>query len=96
MQRFSGKTRVEESRETSCTYSLCKDIRRRRWMSWLGHILRMKKYKNEFGEEVDHLVKTVVQVQYEMGGGGSLLMDTPRQSDFKELVALAENRVAWK
>ena len=95
LQRFTGRTRVEEAREISCTYSLCKDIRRRR-MSWLGHILRMKKYKNENGEDVDRLVKIAVKVQHEMGGGGSLLMDAPAQVDFEDLEALAENRIAWK
>ena len=95
LQRFTGKSRVEESREASCTYSLCKDIRKRR-KSWLGHILRMKKYKDEGGTEVERLVKTAVRVQHEMGGGGSLLKDAPTHLDFAGLEALAGDRTAWK
>ena len=26
LHRFTGKTRIEEAREATCTYSLCKDI----------------------------------------------------------------------
>ena len=54
LKRFSGKTRVEEAREATCTYSLCADIRRRR-LSWLGNILRM-------GD--DRLLKVAARVQY--------------------------------
>ena len=48
LSRFTGKSRVEESRPATCSYSLCTDIRRRR-VIWLGHILRMEKTKR--GEE---------------------------------------------
>ena len=46
LQRFTNKTRIEESRQSSCTYSLCQDIRRRR-LIWLGHILCMKSVPSE-------------------------------------------------
>ena len=91
LHRFSGKTRVEEAREASSTYSLCKDIRSRR-LSWLGHILRMK--DNQDGTR--RLVKIAANVQFEMGGGGNLLMDAPKMQHFDDLVALAEDRKEWK
>ena len=77
--------------ETTCTYSLCNDIRRRR-LSWLGHILRMR---ND-SEGKERLVKTAVRVQRDMGVGGSLLMDAPRHTSFAELITLAEDRQKWK
>ena len=91
LHRFTGKTRVEESRETTCTYSLCKDIRRRR-LAWLGHILRME--DNERG--VPRLVKLAVRVQHEMNGGGDLLMDAPAHLNFHDLMQTAKNRSSWK
>ena len=95
LQRFTGKSRVEEAREATCSYNLCKDIRRRR-LSWLGHILRSEKIKNEKGEEEDRLIKIAVRVQQELGGGGSLLMDAPTGHSFEELVAMANDRATWK
>ena len=80
LHRFTSKTRVEESREATFAYSLCKDIRRRR-LAWLGHILRMQDNK----EGVSRLVKTTVKVQYEISGGGDLLMDAPAHQTFAKL-----------
>ena len=83
LHRFTGKSRVEESRQASCTYSLCNDIRRRR-MTWLGHILRMNKEKGE-----DRLVKIAAKVQHAMGGNDNLFMDAPDCQTFEEAVELA-------
>jgi len=91
LHRFSGKTRIEEAREATCTYSLCKDIRRRR-LAWLGHILRMKDSK----EGEPRLVKIAVKVQHEMDGGGNILMDAPTHRTFADLEREASNRQAWK
>ena len=88
--RFTGKTRIEESRSATCTYSLCNDIRRRR-MTWLGHILRMQKDRNE-----ERLVKIAAKVQFEMGGVGDLFMDAPVTQTFEEIRELAQNRAAWR
>ena len=90
LQRFTGKSRADESRRATCTYSLCDDIRRRR-MTWLGHILRMQK---EQGEE--RLVKLAVRVQYEMDAKGDLFMDAPATNTFEEVEALAQDRTVWR
>ena len=90
LHRFTGKTRIEESRPATCTYSLCNDIRRRR-MTWLGHILRMQKDRNE-----ERLVKLAAKVQFEMGGVGDLFMDAPVTQTFEEVEELTQNRAAWK
>ena len=84
--RFTGKSRVEESRGSTCSYSLVKDIRRRR-LIWLGHILRM---------EGSRLVKVAARVQWEMGMKGSLFSDAPNQMGFGELCVLAGERESWR
>ena len=91
LHRFTGKSRVEEVREASSTYSLCRDIRNRR-LSWLGHILRMK--DNPDGTR--RLVKIVANVQFDMGGGGNLLMDAPKTQHFGDLEAYVADRKLWK
>ena len=90
LHRFTGKSRIEESRRATCTYSLCDDIRRRR-MTWLGHILRMQKEENE-----ERLVKIAAKVQFDMGGTGDLFMDAPTTQSFEEAEELAQNRAAWR
>ena len=88
------QNRVEESREQTCTLSLCKKIRRRR-LSWLGHILRIPKLPS--GEE--RLLKIAAKVQFEMGAGGDLFMDIRNRSNcsnFNNVVELASDRKIWK
>ena len=84
--RFTGKTRVEESRPTSCTYSLTTDIRRRRAI-WLGHILRMQEGR---------LVRIAAKIQHDMREGGNLFMDAPSHQDYDDLVKQASCRLTWK
>ena len=86
LHRFTGKSRVEESRPATTTYSLCGDIRRRR-LVWLGHILRM-----------DHsrLVFKAAVVQHRSNRTGNLFMDAPAHRDLKELLAMAKCRKFWK
>lgn len=86
LSRFSDKTRVEESRETTCSYSLVNDIRRRR-LVWLMHILRM---------DSERLVKRACRIQCEMGREGNILMDSPKNLSYEELEALARDRVKWR
>ena len=86
LYRFSGKTRVEESRQTTCTYSLCNDIHRRRTI-WLSHILRMRK---------ERLVRVAAKVQYDMNEGGNLFMDAPTHRDYDDLIKIAGDRKKWK
>ena len=89
LSRFTGKTRVEEAREATTTYSLCKDVRRRR-LIWLGHILRMSDVP------VRRLVKLAIEEQFETQEGGNMLMDAPRTDTFAELEAMAADRDYWK
>ena len=84
LHRFTGKTRVEESRPASCTYSLTADIRRR-CLIWLGHILRMQDSR---------LVRIAAKIQYDMQEGGNLFMDAPSHQDYEGLVKQASNRQA--
>ena len=84
--RFTGITRVEESRVISCTYSLVNDIRKRR-LVWLGHLLRM----NE-----NRLVKRAVREQWRMGERGNLFLDAPKTLNFDQLCVLANDRKTWK
>ena len=86
LSRFTGKTKVEESRPATCTYSLVNDIRRRR-LIWLGHILRMQE---------DRLVRKATEVQFLHGRAGNLFMDAPTGKSFEELTKLAEDRKTWK
>ena len=86
LHRFTGKTRVEESRKASCTYSLTEDIRRRRAI-WLGHILRM---------DDSRLVRIAARMQYDMQEGGNLFLDSPDHSDYDDLVIQANDRQAWR
>ena len=86
LHRFTGKTRVEESRSATCTYNLCDDVRRRR-LVWLGHILRMDNKR---------LVYKAARVQHESGSGGNLFLDAPTHKSFDELVKLACVRKYWK
>ena len=86
LHRFTGKSRVEESRPTTCTYSLTSDIRRRR-ATWLGHILRMQNTR---------LVRIAAKIQYEMQEGGNLFMDSPSHLDYEDTVKLASDRQAWR
>ena len=86
LHRFTGKTRIEESRPTTTTYSLCGDIRRRR-LVWLGHILRMDKSR---------LVFKAAIVQHRSKRAGNLFMDAPAHRDLKELLAMAKCRKFWK
>ena len=85
LSRFTGKTRPEETRESTTTYSLCNDIRRRR-LTWLGHILRMKDSR---------LVKRAAKVQFQSKGKGDLFMDAP-DLRFEELEAIAADRKQWR
>ena len=86
LSRFTGKTRVEESRAISCTYSLVNDIRKRR-MAWLGHLLRM---------DESRLVKIAVREQWRMGEQGNLFLDAPKNLNFDKLCELASDRKQWK
>ena len=90
LHRFTGKSRIEESRRTTCTYSLCDDIRRRR-LTWLGHILRMKKTDGK-----ERLVKVALRVQHDMEGRGDLFMDAPRLQSFEEIEEMAQDRATWR
>ena len=84
--RFTGKSRVEESRLATCTYSLTQDIRQRR-LIWLGHILRMDKQR---------LVWKAAEQQFLNGHHGNLFMDVPKSKTFEQLVEMASDRKAWK
>ena len=85
LKNFTGKTRIEESRPSTTSYSLCADIRRRR-LIWLGHILRMHPKR---------LVFRAAKVQYHTQRIGSLYMDAPRVS-FERIRTLAQDRKQWK
>ena len=96
LQRFTNKTRIEESRQSSCTYSLCQDIRRRR-LIWLGHILRMKSVPSEDRTgRADRLVKVAARVQHSMCKGGNLFMDAPQNVSFDDIVKMANDRERWE
>ena len=84
--RFTGKTRVEESRHSTCTYSMAKDIRRRR-LIWLGHLLRM---------DDNRLVKRAVKVQWSMREKDNLFCDAPNNLSFTRLCVMAKSRTAWR
>jgi hypothetical protein len=86
LHRFTGKTRIEESRPTTCTYSLVSDIRRRR-LTWLGHILRM---------DDNRLVKIAARVQCEMRERGNLFCDAPGNLNFNQLCNMASDRGDWR
>ena len=86
LARFSGKSKVEESRPATCTYSLTRDIRKRR-LTWLGHILRMDDHR---------LVKKAALQQFLAGRTGNLFMDAPKSKTFEQLIELASNRKPWK
>ena len=86
LHRFTGKTRVEEAREVSCTYSLCKDIRKRRAI-WLGHILRMHEGR---------LVRIAAEAQHGAQEDGNLFKDAPAHTTFAELVQKAKDRTGWR
>ena len=65
--RISGKTIQEESRETTTSFDVVKQMRKIR-LKWLGHILRTGQ---------DRLIFQAVVQQKQLGTKGSLLMDAP-------------------
>ena len=86
LSRITGKSAHEEASARTRTYDLVRAIRVRR-LKWLGHILRMT------GER---LVKMAVRRQWQLGIEGNIFMDVPAGLTYTEVVALAQDRKAWK
>ena len=88
LSHFTGKETRVEARPLTTSLDLTKEIRRRR-LCWLGHILRM-------GPE--RLVRSAVEEQFAMGGGGSMFMDAPVELGLAGMtaLALADEKRAWR
>ena len=88
LSHFTGKEVRVEARPLTTSLDLTKEIRRRR-LCWLGHILRM-------GPE--RLVRSAVEEQFAMGGGGSMFMDVSVDLGIEGMTALVETdkKRAWR
>ena len=86
---MTGRSYREEAVEPSV--NLVALVRARR-LRWLGHVLR--------AEERYLLKKVVVGYVKDKAEGGypsrSILMDSPHHRTAEELLALAQDRAAWK
>ena len=83
--RVTGNSVYVESRPTTASFDLVKDIRTRR-LKWLGQILRGDK---------DRILFDAVRHQHEYCISGHLLMDVPPHNDFDELVNMAKDKTFW-
>ena len=83
---ITGKTPHQEASAKWRTFDLVAWIRARR-LQWLGHILRMGP-ERKLKQAVFELFKSPTE--------GNLLMDAPTVNSWKELLARARNREAWR
>ena len=88
LSHFTGKSVHDEARDSTTSYNLNLQIRKRR-LRWLGHILRLGQHR---------LIRKAVEEQLAMGTGGNLLMDAPKGCTINELTTLAnmDNNQTWR
>ena len=87
LAHFTGKTIPQEARPTTTSLNIVEKMRDRR-LRWLGHILRAGPTRLTY-----QAVKAQAQAILRHG---NLLMDTPAHTSFEDIVAIAQDRNAWK